>query len=138
MKFQKVIIGYNRYLRYKGRRGWFWRVWSCARAKQGRKNSHACTEMVTFLPETREENPFLGLQTKNVSQKIRQRQFCTNRRFSQRWIWLPMLSIFRNELTFWSVRWRHLMVKKNDEKSRFSSRVSGKISGHFCACMRKR
>ena len=38
--------------------------------------SHACTEMATFLPETK--------HTKNVSQNIRQRQFCTSCRLLQR------------------------------------------------------
>ena len=42
--------------------------------------------------------------------EIRQRQFCINCRFLQRWSLLPILSSFRNKLTFWSVRWRHLMV----------------------------
>ena len=74
--------------------------------------SHACTEMATLLPKTREENSLFGVHTKNVSQKIRQKQFITNCRLSQRWSWLPILSSFRNEFTFWSVRWRHLMVQK--------------------------
>ena len=70
-----------------------------------------------FLLETREENPLFGVHTKNISQKIRQRQFCTNYRFSQRRSWLPILSCFRNELTFLSVRWRHLMVQKKWRKN---------------------
>ena len=128
--------------------------------------SHACTEIGTFLAETREENPLFGVYTKNISQKIRQRQFCTNCWFPQRWSWLPILSSFRNELNVWSVRWRHLMVQKNDKKITvltqitqlfpyiwelitsaffvctpkrgFSSRVSAKKSAYFCASMRKR
>ena len=28
--------------------------------------SHACTEMATFLPETRKENPLFGVHTKNA------------------------------------------------------------------------
>ena len=62
--------------------------------------------------------PFLGTREKNVSPKIRQRQFCTNCRFSHRSIWLPILSSFRNDLTFWPVRWRHLMLQNMAKKSR--------------------
>ena len=36
----------------------------------------------------------------------------------QRWSWMPILSSFRNELTFWSVRCRHLMLQKLTKKSR--------------------
>ena len=64
--------------------------------------SHAWTKMAIFMPETLEENPLFRVHTKNVSQKIRQRQSCTNCRFSQRWSWLPILSSFGNELTFYS------------------------------------
>ena len=73
---------------------------------------HACTEMATFFAwNAGRKSPFWRTH-ENVSQKIQQRQFCTNCRFSQRWSWLPILPSFRNELTFWSVRWRHLMVQK--------------------------
>ena len=45
-----------------------------------------------LLPKTRKENPLFAVNTKNATQKIRQRQFCTNCRFSQRWSWLQKMS----------------------------------------------
>ena len=59
--------------------------------------SHACTEMATFLHETR------GLFTNFFRQSED--------------------SSFRNELTFWSIRWRHLKVQKITKKSRCIFRV---------------
>ena len=99
---------------YKEGRGWFSLVFSrprFARAQLHTPQNHPlppiqhilfflmhAQKWPLFLPETREENPLFGVHTKNVSQKIRQRKFCTNCKFSQRWSWLPILSGFHNEL----------------------------------------